>query len=1005
MAIELVSRTDTFEDWRLKTNRISTAVGDITNITTPTIRETVIGAGITTGSPTSRPPASSVWAGTPAEVTVSINEAGTTYLVDLTSGGAGYLPDDVITITGNRLSGTSPENDITFTVRSIATATGEILTFDLLTGTPQISVINVINRIREDVGNTETTPLTTTAQTVVGAINEIDEDIVTINDNIEEINIALPPIEEDIDSIEDKIGTETLDAGGADIIASLNSQKTTLDTINTEIGGSVAADYTGGSETTIIAALNAIAAITNVATLNDTYLRRSGVDAITGTLNVDEYGLTSGANTFLIKTGADNDNRIQISTDGNIGINRAPNTTYQVDVDGDLNATRLFYGGVDTDTKYLPATTDGSGNRVVSTPLVLDSSSGLTATNSVTFTGSVTLGASLLHSNTSPFTETIQDLIGGMVTGNTETGGIAAVYDDTNGKLNFAFTPEDETFQDIFGGMFTGNTETGGITSTYDDTAGKIDFAINPIINPSEIIARGVWDRTLTDSDDLTDGHFQIKNNGAIWLAATSKNSVNIDRSTFGINDNLYFNSTTKQYIVRVDSINTTTINSVDIFQLGVTVLAGDVPADGTASTMAHNDVPVSDISVNLIKHQLLNPAVNIADQSIDISKLNASGTRSNGFILRYRDAGAVWEDLPDASTTAKGIIEIATQSEADAGTSTVTAMTPALVTRLIDAATPDASTSRPGIIQIATASDATTGTNTTLAMTPKLVTDRIRALAPNATTSRRGLIEIATQNEADAGIDNTRAMTPALVQRRIRLGTPIASTSRRGLIQIANRSEADTGTNTTKAITPELLQRRIEAFTPVDATTTQQGVVQLATDEEVLDSTVADKVITVANAYAIVEQSVGNVFKRWLYHTIDGQPVSTSNSGTAFDCETDLTAFDYIEVGYNKFNTITSSGTSLSNPENRVGVSVTSLRVDDIPIGRSGTSAVPVGSAISKIGAVSLVDNTGVPLAGLTLFYAWIDPNDDNLLYIEADGASNTRVYIYHIIGVSGAP
>lgn len=93
--------------------------------------------------------------------------------------------------------------------------------------------------------------------------------------------------------------------------------------------------------------------------------------------------------------------------------------------------------------------------------------------------------------DTSAFREMVQDIVGGMVTGNTETN-ITVTYDDTiqegTGKLNFS-VPEvtDERIQDVIGAMVSGNTET-GITVTYDDTDGKLNFVTsdaNTVPTPS----------------------------------------------------------------------------------------------------------------------------------------------------------------------------------------------------------------------------------------------------------------------------------------------------------------------------------------------------------------------------------------------------------------------------------------------------------------------------------------------------------------------------------------
>jgi hypothetical protein len=92
--------------------------------------------------------------------------------------------------------------------------------------------------------------------------------------------------------------------------------------------------------------------------------------------------------------------------------------------------------------------------------------------------------------------EQVEDIVGAMVTGNTETG-ITATYDDTAGKLNFvtavttAYT--DEAAQDAVGGMFTGNTET-RIALTYDDSGAKI----NAVVDAFPVLIQFAVDGALT---------------------------------------------------------------------------------------------------------------------------------------------------------------------------------------------------------------------------------------------------------------------------------------------------------------------------------------------------------------------------------------------------------------------------------------------------------------------------------------------------------------------------
>ena len=117
---------------------------------------------------------------------------------------------------------------------------------------------------------------------------------------------------------------------------------------------------------------------------------------------------------------------------------------------------------------------------------------------------------------------------------------------------------------------------------------------------------------------------------------------------------------------------------------------------------------------------------------------------------VKYGDGTTAWTSLPygkaeadltDASTTAKGVIQIATDAEVTSGTVTTKAVTPAQLSgkqstsakgtangyagldgtsKVAATNLPDASSTAKGIIQIATDAEATTGTDTSKAVTAK---------------------------------------------------------------------------------------------------------------------------------------------------------------------------------------------------------------------------------------------------------------------------------------------
>ena len=131
----------------------------------------------------------------------------------------------------------------------------------------------------------------------------------------------------------------------------------------------------------------------------------AGDTSMTGNLDVD-------GDTTLDKT--------DISTDLSVGGNTA--LTGNLDVDGDTILDKTDITGDLTVT----GNTQTNG-------LIVDSDA--TVAGTTTLNNLVVTGDSLIGNKT--ITEEIEDTVGGMVDGNTETG-ISVTYDDANGKLNFA---------------------------------------------------------------------------------------------------------------------------------------------------------------------------------------------------------------------------------------------------------------------------------------------------------------------------------------------------------------------------------------------------------------------------------------------------------------------------------------------------------------------------------------------------------------------------------------
>jgi hypothetical protein len=217
---------------------------------------------------------------------------------------------------------------------------------------------------------------------------------------------------------------------------------------------------------------------------------------------------------------------------------------------------------------------------------------------------------------------------------------------------------------------------------------------------------------------------------------------------------------------------------------------------------------------------------------------------------LLVSTAGGQWvnksvaSSVPNASQTAKGIIQLATQVEVDAGTDALKAVT--------------AATLKEAIVRQAGAATAS-GVAPTAPVTGQIWTDTSKSppalniwdgtgwvvpTPPDATTTVKGVVELATVAEAEAGTDTVRAVTPAgLKSAIVKVSGGASGTAP------TSPSIGQVWTDTSKA--PPVMQIWdgtkwvAVGAAPADATTTVKGIIQLATAAEVLAGTDLTKAIT----------------------------------------------------------------------------------------------------------------------------------------------------------------
>ena len=105
-----------------------------------------------------------------------------------------------------------------------------------------------------------------------------------------------------------------------------------------------------------------------------------------------------------------------------------------------------------------------------------------------------------------------------------------------------------------------------------------------------------------------------------------------------------------------------------------------------------------------------------------------------------------------------------------------------------------DATTTLRGIIELATVAEAIGLSDQFRAITPHLLGEALRGVNAQATMSRRGTAEITTQAEARSGTDNERIMTSLRTLDFLRNGTGAgADTTRKGTVQRARSDTPDT--------------------------------------------------------------------------------------------------------------------------------------------------------------------------------------------------------------------
>ena len=132
------------------------------------------------------------------------------------------------------------------------------------------------------------------------------------------------------------------------------------------------------------------------------------------------------------------------------------------------------------------------------------------------------------------------------------------------------------------------------------------------------------------------------------------------------------------------------------------------------------------------------------------------------------------------------------------------------------------------GVLRLATSAEASNASDVDAAMPPDLVRSvaDARALlrAPDATNARKGIIEIADDTEATAGTLEDKAINP----KQLNDATPDASTTAEGLVQLATTTDIESAT-ANRAVTPNVMPlHKITTFTGTTPPASTSNIVEL---------------------------------------------------------------------------------------------------------------------------------------------------------------------------------
>ena len=451
-----------------------------------------------------------------------------------------------------------------------------------------------------------------------------------------------------------------------------------------------------------------------------------------------------------------------------------------------------------------------------------------------------------------------------------------------------------DTFQGAAGGggaVTSVNTQTGAVVLSANDLAAdhsatnytaansNIDGHLSGIDTKLGTIASGL---TYKGTFDATAGTPSLTNalKGDLYVIDTAGT---IYGQTWAVGDHLLINedmggTITNSKIDKID--NTDQVTSVNGDTGAVTV--------NLQSVTDQSGVTTGTVQAGILK----SPTVRVGTGVTYYELPSADG--SSNQVLATDGAGSLFfkneSAAAAASETVAGVIEIATNAEATAATATDKALVPSNISSL-DLSTMDnttagfissvasASETVQGIIEIATNAEAAAGTATDKALVPSNISSLDLSAMDNTTAGFIANINSESLNDlsdvsytAGAGIDNyVLKYDHSTTSWGAEAETTAAAASETvaGVIEIATNAEAAAATATDKALVPSNISsldlsdmdNSTAGFisSVASASETVQGIIEIATNTEAAAGTATDKALVPSNISSLDLSAMDN--------------------------------------------------------------------------------------------------------------------------------------------------